>query len=409
LISRRKIWLAAAAAAAACRRPPASSALTPADLTPAFWERLGTLVRGSTVRFGMWAGDEERNRYFQSAVVDAVKARYAIALRIVPNSDTAEVVNKLLDEKRAGKLSGGSIDAVWINGENFRAAKQGGLLWGPFADSVPNVRLFDDEIRRRDFGTAIDGYEAPWQSAEFVMGYDSARVPDPPRTFDALRAWAERHPGRFTYVAPPDFTGSVFIRHLLLYYGGGSAPFQNTFSEELYRRAAAPALAWLRNIKPYLWRHGETYPATLREQDRLFANNEIDFAMSYGPNFASQRIARGEFPPTTRTFVFDSGAIGNYSFLAIPFNAANPAGALAVIDFLMSFDQLLDLSRALGNPFPLRPDRLTAAQREAVAALPMGPATLPPDVLHRAFQPEPDAAYVERFEKDWFAEVLHHD
>ena len=60
--------------------------------------------------------------------------------------------------------------------------------------------------------------------------------------------------------------------------------------------------------------------------------------MSYGPSFASERIARGEYPATARTFVFDEGTIGNYSYLAVPFNADNPAGALVVINHLMSPD-----------------------------------------------------------------------
>ena len=34
-------------------------------------------------------------------------------------TDTAEAVNKLLGEKMAGKLAGGSVDLVGINGENF--------------------------------------------------------------------------------------------------------------------------------------------------------------------------------------------------------------------------------------------------------------------------------------------------
>ena len=75
--------------------------------------------------------------------------------------------------------------------------------------------------------------------------------------------------------------------------------------------------------------------------------------MSYGPSFASEHIARGEFPPTTRTFVFDEGTIGNYSFLAIPFNASNIAGALVTINFLMSPEQQLDRARTLGDVFPL--------------------------------------------------------
>jgi putative spermidine/putrescine transport system substrate-binding protein len=385
-----------------------SSQLTfPADQFSARkWEEIAVLARGSTVNFGMWAGDEARNRYFQGPVAEIIKQKYDITLRVVPNSDVAEAVNKLLNEKTAGRASGGSVDFIWINGENFRTAKQAGVLWGPFAESLPNIRYFDEQARQRDFGTPIEGLEAPYLRAQFVMAYDTARVSEPPRSLEKLREWIKAHPGRFTYPAPPDFTGSVFIRHLLLHLSGDAKKLANGFDELLYQKASAATIEYLNDIKPYLWRKGETYPATPKEFDRLFANNELDFSMNYGPSFASERIARGEFPPTTRTFVFDSGTIGNYSFLGIPFNASNVAGALVVINHLMSPEQSIDQSKTLGTLFPLRLDTLSPEQRAAVNALPRGAATLSIEELANHQLPEPDAQYLERLEKDWMEKVL---
>jgi len=138
----------------------------------------------------------------------------------------------MLNERSAGKTANGSIDMIWINGENFRTAKQAKVLWGPFAEALPNVRSYDPEVRKRDFGTAIEGYEAPWQKSQFVFAYDAARTPDPPRSLDSLRSWIKAHPGRFTYIAPPDYTGSAFIRHVLIHFGGGSREFRGGFRED---------------------------------------------------------------------------------------------------------------------------------------------------------------------------------
>jgi putative spermidine/putrescine transport system substrate-binding protein len=393
---------------AGCNHNSSSAQLTfPADqLSARKWEEIVVLARGSTVNFGMWAGDEARNRYFQGPVAEIIKQKYDITLRVVPNSDVAEAVNKLLNEKTAGRASGGSVDFIWINGENFRTAKQAGVLWGPFAESLPNIRYFDEQARQRDFGTPIEGLEAPYLRAQFVMAYDTARVSEPPRSLEKLREWIKAHPGRFTYPAPPDFTGSVFIRHLLLHLSGDAQKLANGFDELLYQKASAATIEYLHDIKPYLWRKGETYPATPKEFDRLFANNELDFSMNYGPSFASERIARGEFPPTTRTFVFDSGTIGNYSFLGIPFNASNVAGALVVINHLMSPEQSIDQSKTLGTLFPLRLDTLSPEQRAAVNALPRGAATLSTEELTSHQLSEPDAQYLERLEKDWVEKVL---
>lgn len=393
---------------ASCARRPTEArlALTPAEFSGLRWERVLESARGTTVNYAMWAGDEARNRYFQGVVAETIKGKYGVALRIIPLSDTAEIINKLLNEKGAGKTTGGSVDMVWINGENFRTARQADVLWGPFADHLPNIRYFDEEARARDFGTSIGGYEAPWQKAQFVLAYDTARIPEPPRSIAALGDWIKAHPGRFTYVAPPDFTGSAFIRHILFHFGGGSRPFQSGFDRALYRKASAATIDFLNEIKPFLWRRGETYPATPKEQDRLFANGEIDFAMSYGPSFASEGIARGEYPPTTRTFIFAEGTIGNYSFLAIPFNASNLPGTLVVINHLMSPEHALEQSRVLGSVFPLTLDRVNEEERRAAEALPRGPATLPAAELAAHLLPEADAQYLERLEKDWLEKVL---
>jgi putative spermidine/putrescine transport system substrate-binding protein len=381
-------------------------ALTPEQFASRKWEDVVAQARGTIVNYGMWGGDESRNRYFQGAVAEALKRKYDLKLRIVPNNDVAEIINKLLNEKGAGKWRDGSIDMVWINGENFRTARQGNVLWGPFADRLPNINYYDEAAWARDFGTPIEGFEAPWQRAQFVLAYDTTRVPEPPRSIAALREWIKSHPGRFTYLAPPDFTGSAFIRHILLHFGGGAERFKSGFDEELYRRAAGATIDFLNEIKPYLWRQGETYPSSPREADRLFVNNEIDFTMSYGPSFASEKIRRGEYPKTIRTFIFDEGTIGNYSFLAIPFNASNPAGALVVINYLMSPEHLLDQARALGSQFPIGLDRLSADERAAVEALPRDEATLPMQALVSHLLPEADAQYLERLEKDWIRKVL---
>jgi len=396
-----------ASLAVSCAGPEIDARLvfTPAQFAGARWEETLERARGTTVNYGMWAGDEARNRYFQTGVAETLKRKYDITLHITPLGDVVEIVNKLLNEKGAGKSTNGSVDMIWINGENFRTAKQAGVLWGPFADHLPNIRHFDEAARARDFGTPIENYEAPWQRAQFVLAYDTARVAEPPRSVEALRAFVKAHPGRFTYPAPPDFTGSVFIRHILFHFGGARA-FQEGFDEELYRKASAASIEFLNDLEPFLWRQGETYPATLTELDRLFANGEVDFAMSYGPSFASERIARGEFPATTRTFVFDEGTIGNYSFLAVPFNASNVAGALVVINHLMSPEHALDQSRTLGGVFPLAPDHLTAEERRAAEALPRGPATLPADELAAHLLSEADARYLERLEKDWLEKIL---
>jgi putative spermidine/putrescine transport system substrate-binding protein len=397
--------LLAAGVHAACQSPVRPASLAPGALAQMAWADVAQQAQGTTVSFAMWAGDEARNRFFQDDVTRAMAVSPGISLRIVPMAETADLVNKLLNEKSAG--AGGSIDVLWINGENFRTARQGGVLWGPFAEALPNVQHYDPAARASDFGTPTDGYEAPWEYSQFVFAYDTARVADPPRTLAGLERWIAAHPGRFTYPAIPDFTGSAFIRHVLFHQPGvGLAAFAGPFDEGVYARASTGTIAFLRDLRPFLWRRGETYPATPADLNRLFANGEIDFSMNYSPGFASERIAKGEFPATTRTFVFDEGTIANYNFLAIPFNAPNPAGALAVINALLSPAHAVAKLEALGGVLPFPADRLSAEERRTLAAMPPGPATLSFGELAAHRIGEADVEYLLRLERDWRREVL---
>lgn len=405
LSRRRMLFVAGPLALLACGSPRQSTP-APSQFQSLSWEDIEQQARQSSVRFAMWGGDEVRNRYYRETVRQTLLDELAVRLELVPTADVADIVNKLLNEKSAGRDAGGSVDLVWMNGENFRTARQAKLLWGPFAHLLPNLALYDQELCARDFGTPVEGFEAPWLKAQFVMAYDTARVSHPPLDVVELRTWMEAHPGRFTYIAPPDFTGSVFLRHLLLHFGDHEPQFLQGFDEALYHRAAQATFAWLNAVKPLLWQQGATYPASPQELNRLFANREVDFTMNYSPMFASRAIERGEFPETARTFLFRTGTIGNYSFLAIPFNASNPAGAMAVANHLMSFDHLIAATRALGGPFPHSPDALNARQQALVQSLPRGVATLPDSQLQSHFLPEPDAAYLVRLENDWRKEVL---
>jgi len=241
-----------------------------------------------------------------------------------------------------------------------------------------------------------------------VMIYDWKRTPDPPRSMAALLEWVRKHPGRFTYPAPPDFTGSVFVRHVFYHAAGGVAVWQGPLDEKRFATAADATYRILKDIAPYLWREGRTYPETPIRLSQLLADGEVDFALSYHPAEASKMIHDGLYPPTVRTFVFDEGTIANTHFVAVPFNAADKEGALVVADFLLSPEaQLKKADSEVWGDFPaIDLTRLEPDWRAKFAALPRGAATLPNDVLQSHQLPEPPSEILIRLEKGWDEHVL---
>jgi putative thiamine transport system substrate-binding protein len=253
-----------------------------------------------------------------------------------------------------------------------------------------------------DFTVPVEGLEAPWGMAQIVFIYDTARVSDPPRSMMALLAWAEAHPGRFTYPAPPDFTGTTFLKQALYELTPDPARLAKPVSEADFAAATAPLWAYLDKLHPLLWRHGQQFPGNSEAMRQALDDGEIDIAFNFNPGEASSAIAQGLLPGTVRSYVFDRGSIANTHFLAIPFGANSKAGAMIVANFLMSPEaQAHKQDPAVwGDPTVLDVAALDPAARKLFADLPQGVATLPPEKLGRTL-PEPDPSWMTRLTDEW--------
>jgi putative spermidine/putrescine transport system substrate-binding protein len=162
-------------------------------------------------------------------------------------------------------------------------------------------------------------------------------------------------------------------------------------------------LDFLNEIKPNLWRKGETYPESLAKLDQLYANGEVWMTMGYDPARATNEIKKGTFPPSTRTFVLDQGTLSNTHYLSIPFNSPNPAGAMVAINYLLSPEaQIAKYDPTYwGEDMSLNPNKLSSEDLQKLKKIDRGVATLPAEELARHRVPEIPAAKVERIEKGW--------
>ena len=302
------------------------------------WPEVLDEARGETVYFNAWGGGERINSYLAWAA-KRVEQEHGVTLEHVKVGDIAEVVGQLEAARLVGRDTGGNVDLVWVNGENFAALKRGGLLWGSFADSLPNTRLLkSSESIRTDFSVPVEGLESPWGGAQLVFIYDTANVDTPPASAEALLSFV-RDGGRFAYPAPPAFHGTTFIKQLLIELSDEteaaaalSAPAQDADFEAV----TAPLWSYLDQLHPRLRAAGSTWPTSGEMTRQLLDDGELDIAISFNPNEASAAVRGGQLPDTVRTYVFDKGTIGNTHFVSIPWNASAKAGAMVVADFLLS-------------------------------------------------------------------------
>jgi len=238
-----------------------------------------------------------------------------------------------------------------------------------------------------------------------VIAYDQAKVGSPPTTIEALIEWIKAHPGRFTYPAPPDFTGTAFVCHICYWAAGGSEHFQGDYDQSLADQYLPACYEALNGIEPYLWRQGKTYPASATEQETLFTSGDVYFDIDYQVSNASERIARGVYPQTTRTFIFESGTLAASHYVAIPYNSPHKAGAMVVANLLLSPEAQLDKISAWGDSPAVDLTLLPVAWRQKFNRLPRGVATLPPGVLAEHRLPEPHPDWLEAIERGWAQHV----
>ncbi len=398
----RLFFYLVAAAVVAWQSGTASAAATLED----GFEELVRQARGSEVRWFMWGGSPIINSWVDDYVAGELEERYDITLKRVP-ADAAIFINKLLTEKQAGRKRG-TMDLLWINGENFKNSMENDLLYGPISQRLPHFTLVDPSSVAYDFGYPVQGYEAPYGRAQFVFEYDSATLSEPPDSFIELRQWVQKHPGKFTYPSPPDFTGSAFIRQAFYALTGGHEQYMQEVDRQLYERNAPKLWAYLNALKPYLWQQGRTYPKDVAALDTLFERGEVLVNMSYHQASAQSKILQGRYAPSVRTFVMEEGSIYNTHFTAVPYNAPNVAGALVVADFLLSPEAQLSKNdpRNWGDFTVLELSRLDEEWRNRFKNLDLGSATLSLRQLEKAAVPEIPSGYLELLERDWEKQVL---
>ena len=367
----------------------------------AAWQKIEKAARGQRVYFNAWAGSERINAYLQWAGAE-IERRWGVMLEHVKIGDTAEVVKRVRAEKQAGRIGDGSVDAVWINGENFAAMKRDALLFGPFAEGLPSYPAVDTTGKpttRIDFSEPVDGMEAPWGMAQLTFYADARRVPQPPRSLAELIEFARRNPGRITYPKPPNFHGTTFVKQVLLEASADRMPFYAPVPETGFEALTAPLWRTLDALHPLQWRQGRQFPANNAAMRQMLADGELLIALTFNPNEAATEIAAKRLPDTVVSWQHSAGSIANTHFIAIPFNARAKEGAQVVIDFMLSPQaqaRKADI-RHWGDPTVLAVERLATADKALFnASVAPGSVLMPAPAL-----PEPHASWVPALEHEW--------
>lgn len=379
-----------------------SSAIGTKTYTGPEWKKILNQAKGQTVNWYMWGGSTEINDYVNN-YIGAEAKKLGITLNQVKLAGTAEAVNKVLGEKTAGNTTKGGVDLIWINGNNFATGRQADIWYCDWATKLPNAKYVDwtSSSVNSDFGLAVDGCEAPWATASSGLVYDNKAVDSSSATsLSAFIDWIKAHPGQFTYPAPPDFNGSMTVRRLFYYANGGYSNFLGAFDQAKFDAGMAKTAKLLNDLEPYLWRKGATYPATIGDLEKLYANGEVSAYFNYGALASFANVDKGLFPKSTRVSAFKEGMIGNISYVTIPFNSPNKAGAQVIANILESAAAQfkMQVDGVIGSPAIVMNNTTLSGKYRA---LPVHPSSTSPSKLSKNANPELTSTWVNAIDTGW--------
>ena len=352
------------------------------------WDAVIEQSQDQTVYFHAWGGSQEINNYLKWAD-QQLQSQYNVTLKHVKVADIAETGAKLLAEKAANNHTGGSVDMVWINGENFKSMKNNQLLFGPFASSLPNWQHVNFDLPvDSDFSEPTLGLEAPWGVGQLVFIHDQQTLNNPPQTYAELLSYAKAFPGKISYPKPPEFHGSSFLKAVLIELTNNDPQLQQPVDEQTFDAFTAPLWNYLDELHPNSWRAGKQFPSGTAQTLQLLDDGELDLAISFNPNAVFSAQENGTLAESTASYAMQSGALSNIHFMAIPWNAQSKAGALVAINFLLSPEAQSrkgDLS-IWGDPSVLKQSVLTGSAAKTK--------------LHKSV-PEPHPSWQTALEQAW--------
>ncbi len=307
--------------------------------------------------------------------------------------------------------------------------------FSPFS-VVPNAANFDfsSDTIKYDFGLATDGYEMPYNAAQVVFCYNSAKVAQTSiSNIKDLIDWIKANPGRFTYAAPRykdasgefdhDYTGSAFIRHIFYYVASPYTQFVGSFNSALYKKYAPTFYKTLRDLQPYLLdastklasdkTTGSYYPNNQELIDNLFASGEVDVTLSYDVGHATVMIENNKWASTSSATVLTSGTIANTNFVLIPSNAKHKLAAVVVGNYIASAQAMFSRAQpevigALQSYDPSSTKFAEGGWNDAFEYIDRAPSTPSLADLSKYRVGELSASYINQIEQDWYICVVQY-
>ncbi len=370
------------------------------------WDAVVEAARGTTVTYYGYDGNEELNTWVNE-LAETVLEKYDITLNYIYDSSA---LTALSDSLAAGSTeNNGAFDIAWVNGSTFKDNQELGGWFGPIDELLPNFETYIDTenpLVYIDFAYDNEGYEVPFGFYELNIIKDDALAPGDLSSPEDFLELAKQYPGKFTYPSSENWVGAAFIRTIIYNTCENYEDLMTVDPDDTdaIKEIIQPALDYLIELNPYLWNEGQTFPADNDEMTQLYSNGEIYNDVLYDQYGCGAKINSGVYSETSQSYIFEN-TTANFSYWAIPYNSPNKAGALVVINEMLSVEQQADKSsHAAGDV--LNHDVLTEEEQALFDDIDHGPNNVSDEELQAAATSEYSADVEAAITEIWLEEVV---
>jgi len=306
------------------------------EITTEQWNRMLDSADGTIVNLLYYSKEQPVIEWLRNDFTKDLSIKYGIDLRI-QYMELSKIKN-LFEE---AKLEDNShdYDIVYISDDGFKSLKESGLLYPDVLKKLPNYYTninHEAYSVNYDEGIPIEYMAVPVFKNQLVFIHNEDIIYETPSTFDGFKDLAKNNKGKITYPHPSTDTGLAFILSAIASKVDVEALNNASTNKDEVYALVKPGLDYLVSLDAYLYDAGESYPSSVEKMDELFINDELLFTMTMDFNKATEKITEETFMKASNTFVIDDGTTGVVDYFAIPALGDNKAGALVVINDIIS-------------------------------------------------------------------------
>ena len=295
-------------------------------------------VHADASKLTIWAtGSDNVRQIYETLIEDfnnnsEYAGQYKAELQFMLSGTGAQTLPDMLNAAYQAGQENTDFDLVDFSGDDL--SKMVSLI-----GEEAFVKLDDSMIPNRANVSAKSSvapdYVQPYRGTTVILAYDSAAVPEPPKTMDELVEWMKANPGRFVYNTPgTGGAGDSFARTSVYNF---LEPEAIVSDDPSWVDQWDEGFAFLADIHQYMYTSGGSivYPNKNQGSLDLLNQGEIDMCPNWADMVLSQR-AEGALKDTIKIAQIDPAFTGSLQTLAIPTIGSNQEGACAFMNYMVS-------------------------------------------------------------------------